>query len=56
MKAKIVRIFRIIRTWFCDHEYGNGRPCPFIDEYGNHSAVYVCEKCGKQKLVTFYKK
>lgn len=51
-----MRILRLIRSWFCEHEYGNGKPCPFIDEYGNHSAVYVCEKCGRQKLVTFHKK
>ena len=56
MKAKIIKMFRIIRTWFCDHEYGNGRPCPFTDEYGNHSAVYTCKKCGKQNLVTFYRR
>lgn len=55
MKAKIIRVFRIIRTWFCNHEYGNGKPCPFTDELNNHSAVFICEKCGKQKLVTFNK-
>lgn len=54
---KVPYIFRLIRTWFCDHNYfGNGTPCPFIDEYGNHLAVYTCSKCGRKKLVTFIDK
>lgn len=28
-------IFRLIRSWFCEHLYGNGTPCPFTDESGN---------------------
>ncbi len=46
-------IFKLIRSWFCEHFYGDGTPCPFTDEYGNHFAVYTCEKCGKRKLVRF---
>lgn len=51
-----MRILRLIRSWFCDHQYGNGKPCPFITEDNCHCAVYICEKCGKQKLVEFRKR
>lgn len=37
-------IFKLIRSWFCEHFYGDGTPCPFIDEENNHYAVYTCEK------------
>ena len=45
----MIRMLRIIRTWFCDHSYGNGKMCPFITADDCHCAVYVCEKFGKQK-------
>ena len=48
-------IFRIIKSWFCEHFYGDGTHCPFTDEEDNHCAVYTCEKCGKRKLVKFSK-
>lgn len=49
-------IFRLIRSWFCEHLYGNGTPCPFTDESGNNYAVYTCEKCGHKYLKCFYKR
>ena len=52
----MMRIFKLIRTLFCEHRYGNGKPCPFITEDNCNCAVFVCEKCGKQKLVEFRKK
>ena len=48
-------MFRLIRSLFCDHTYGDGVPCPFIDEYGNNYAVYTCEKCGRKYLKCFNK-
>lgn len=51
----MMKIFRFIRTLFCDHQYGNGKPCPFITADDCNCAVFVCEKCGKQKLVEFRK-
>lgn len=49
-------IFKIIKSAFCNHTYGDGKMCPFIDEYDNHIALYTCTKCGKNKRVTLYKK
>lgn len=49
-------IFKLIKSWFCEHFYGDGTLCPFIDEENNHYAVYTCEKCGRKKLVAFNKK
>lgn len=48
-----MRILRIIRTWFCNHDYGDGKPCPFKTTDDCSCAVFVCNKCGKQKLVEF---
>ena len=48
-----MRILRIIRTWFCNHDYGDGKPCPFKTSDDCSCAVFVCNKCGKQKLVEF---
>ena len=49
-------IFRLVRSWFCEHLYGNGTPCPFTDESGNNYAVYTCEKCEHKYLKCFYKR
>lgn len=58
MKSRLIYIFKIIRSWFCIHDWDavDGKPCPFTDEDDNHLAVYTCTKCGRNKLVTFYKK
>lgn len=53
---KLSYIFALIRTLFCDHDYGDGKLCPFTDEYDNYMAVYTCSKCGKNKLVVFNKR
>lgn len=49
-------IFKLIRSWFCEHFYGDGVPCPFVDLDGNHYAVYKCIKCGHSYLKCFDKK
>lgn len=47
------KIFSFIRSLLCEHIYGDGEINPFVDEYGQHSAVYTCTKCGHRKFKTF---
>lgn len=47
------RLIYFIKQIFCDHIYGDGIMNPFVDQYGNHSAVYPCIKCGYRKFKTF---
>lgn len=49
-------IIRYIKQLFCDHIYGDGVINPFVDECGNHSANYYCEKCGHRYFKTFRRK
>lgn len=49
------KVIMMIRQAFCDHNFGNGIINPFVDQYGNHSAIYICEKCGKKEFHTFHK-
>lgn len=48
------KFVELIKRLFCDHVYCNAVINPFIDQYGNHSAIYICEKCGKREFHTFY--
>lgn len=44
-----------IKCLFFGHIYGDGDINPFIDSYGNHSAIYTCLNCGHKKFQTFEK-
>lgn len=50
-----MKFFKFLKCAFSGHLYGNGNMNPFCDKYGNHSAIYTCEKCGHKKFHTFYK-
>lgn len=45
----------IFKRIFCEHIYGDGISCPFVDSDGNHYAIYKCIKCGHSYLKCFDK-
>lgn len=49
------RFLKFVKQLFCEHIFGNAEMNPYVDQYGNHSAVYTCLKCGKREVHTFYK-
>lgn len=51
MKTVILKVKQL----FCNHIYGDGVMNPFVDIYGNHSAIYTCIKCGHKEFKTFEK-
>jgi hypothetical protein len=50
------KLIRLLKQAYCEHLFGNGEPNPFVDQYGQHSAIFTCEKCGYKQFRTFGKK
>ena len=48
-----MKFFNIIKKLFCNHLYNNGIVSPFINEYGQYSIIYKCEKCNK-RIVKYF--
>lgn len=49
-------MLKFIKQLFCNHVFTDAKINPFTDTSGNYSAIYICEKCGKRKFHTFYKR